>query len=369
MRNGTTFVGLDAHAQTIQVSMLTSGAARAVEWTVSNDAASIRRLAKKLRERAPAGLECCYEAGPTGYALQRQLLEARVPCTVIAPSLIPVKPGERIKTDRRDARKLAELLRAGLLTAVRPPTAAEEAVRDLCRCREDAKEDLLRSRHRMSKFLLRRGLRWSQGKRAWTHAHRAWMKGLRFEHGADQSIFDDYLLALEQLEERCKRLDDKLEAVAQSEPYREQVGWLCCLRGVKTVTAITLLSELHGFERFESPRQLMAYLGLVPSEHSSGERQARGAITKTGNSHVRRILIEAAWHYRHRPAVSPHLRQRRKGQPGWILSLADKAQARLHQRHAKLSARGKQRNKVVVAVARELVGFVWAMLRPKAAAA
>jgi transposase len=347
--------------------MLVAGKARATEFSMGTDGNSVRRLAKRLKESGSGGVRCCYEAGPTGYTLQRQLEAAGISCIVVAPSLIPVKPGERIKTDRRDALKLAELLRADMLTPVRPPTEEEEAVRDLCRCREDVKEDLLRSRHRMSKFLLRRGQRWSQGKRAWTHAHRQWLVKLRFEHEADQVIFDDYLLALEQLEERVRRLDERLEAVAQGDTYRERVGWLCCLRGVKTVTAMTILSELHGFERFESPRQLMAYLGLVPSESSSGERQARGAITKTGNSHVRRILVESAWHYRHRPAVSLHLRRRRQGQPGWVLSVADKAQVRLHQRHAKLTARGKQRNKVVVAIARELVGFVWALLRHEAA--
>ena len=365
-----TFVGLDTHAKKIVVAIRTPGAAKAIEFSSPTDGNSVRRLAKKLLRQAGGGeLLCCYEAGPTGYALQRQLQSAGVLCIVVAPSLVPRKPGERIKTDRRDALKLAEHLENGALTEVRPPTVEEESVRDLCRSREDAVEDRMRCRHRLGKFLLRRGIRWTEGKRAWSLAHRAGLRRLRFENEVDQVVLDDYLLALEQSEARVERLDESLETVAQGECYRERVGWLCCLRGVQTVTAMTILSELHGFERFTSPRQLMAYLGLVPSEQSSGERQSRGGITKTGNGHVRRMLIEAAWHSRHRPLISFHLRRRRHGQPAWAVALAEKAQTRLHDRYRKLTARGKNRNKVVVAIARELVGFVWAMLRPRAGAA
>jgi transposase len=248
-------------------------------------------------------------------------------CEVIAPALIPRKPGERIKTDRRDARKLAELLRAGLLTEVQAPTPEQEAGRDLCRAREDAKEDLLRCRHRLGKLLLRRGLVYSGGKQAWTHAHRKWLRSVKFDHATDQAVLSDYLLAIEQVEQRVQTLEQQLTAAAESEPLREPVGWLRCFRGIDTVTAVTLVAELHGIERFSSPRQLMAYIGLVPSEHSSSERTRRGGITKAGNSHARRVLI-----YRHPPRVSAGLTERRAGQPAAVIAIADKTQHRLYRR-------------------------------------
>jgi len=364
---GTTFVGLDAHARTLQVAVLGSHLAKAVELSSLTDLTSVRRLAQQLKKHAAGGeLRCCYEAGPTGFALQRQLEAAGVPCIVVAPSLIPRAAGDRIKTDRRDARKLAELLRADMVTPVRPPTLEEEAVRDLCRAREDAVQARTRCRHQLGKFLLRRGVRWVDGKCSWTRAHHAWLAKLRFELDVEQSVLDEYLHALEQADLRVDRLDAKLEAVAEGEVYRARVGWLRCLRGVKTVTAMTILSELHGFERFQSPRQLMAYLGLVPSEHSSGERRSRGGITKAGNSHVRRILIETAWQYRHRIVTGSDLRRRRLAQPARVIAIAEKAQARLGARYRKLTARGKHHNKVVTAIARELTGFVWAILSPAA---
>lgn len=355
-------MGIDAHKKALYISLLRPGQKELLEWEVPNEAKAVKRLAKKLLAEGSGQVRCCYEAGPCGYALQRQLRENGVECVVIAPSLIPVKAGERIKTDRRDARKLAQLLRAGMLTEVHPPTPEEEAVRDLCRCREDAKEDLLRSRHRLLKLLLRRGMAWREGK-AWTEAHRRWLRTVRFEHEADQAVFDDYLLALQQMEERVLALEKKLEEVSEKAPYQQPVGWLKCFRGISTVTAMTVVAELHDFRRFESARALMAYLGLVPSERSSSEVVRRGSITKTGNAHVRRVLIEAAWHYRHRPGVSIHLRKRREGQPQWAMAVADKAQQRLHRRYTRLVARGKPGSKAIVAVARELVGFLWAALR------
>ncbi len=363
--HGITFVGMDAHKKAINVAMLLPGKREPVEWQVANEPAAIRRLAKRLSREAPGEVRCCYEAGPCGYVLQRELEAAGgVICEVIAPALIPIKPGERIKTDRRDARKLAVSLRADDLTAVHPPTPADEAVRDLCRCREDAREDLMRARHRLGKFLLRRGRVYTIGKRAWGLLHRQWLKGLKLEHAADQVTFEDYLAAIEQLEERLRGLDQRLAALAEQHPYREPVGWLRCFRGIDTVTAIALVAELHDFRRFQTARALMAYLGLVPSENSSGERHRRGAITKAGNVHVRRLLIEAAWHYRHRPGVGAGLRRRRQGQPSAILTIADRAQHRLCRRFRHLTERSKPFNKAVVAVARELIGFVWAALYP-----
>lgn len=361
---GIIWVGMDAHKKAINVAALFPCKREPQEWKLENKPAAIRRLVKKLVQEAEGKeVRCCYEAGPCGYALQRQI-EAAGPviCEVIAPALIPRKPGDRVKTDRRDARKLAEMMRAGLLTEVRPPTPEQEAVRDLCRAREDAKEDLLRCRHRLNKMLLRRGLVYHTGKKAWTAAHRQWLRSLRFDHASDQAVMADYLLAIEQIEERINTLDQQLTTAAESEGFREPVSWLRCFRGIDTVTALTVVAELHGIERFESPRELMAYVGLVPSEHSSSERTRRGGITKSGNSHARRMLIEASWHYRHPPRVGAALKQRREGQPGAVIGIADKAQQRLYRRQRHLVAHGKKTTEAVVACARELTGFIWAAL-------
>jgi transposase len=304
----------------------------------------------------------CYEAGPCGYALQRQVTTPRVSCQVIAPALIPRKPGERIKTNRRDARKLAEMLRAGLLTEVRPPTPEEEAVRDLCRARDDAREDLQRARHRLGKLLLRRGLHYSG--RNWTRAHRQWVDRLQWTQSAERVVVDDYQLAIDHLEARLIELDRRLAEIAETAPYRKPVGWLRCFRGIDTLTAILILAELHDFRRFHSARALMAYLGLVPGEDSTGEKHRRGRITRTGNALVRRLLVETAWHYQHRPSVGVALTRRRKGQPNRVIAIADKAQQRLCRRFRRLAEQHKPAPKIAVAIARELAGFLWAALQP-----
>jgi transposase len=363
--SSTTHVGLDTSKKSIQVAMLLPGRREPVQWELANESAAVRRLAKRLLREAVGELRICYEAGPCGYTLQRQLRAAGVESIVVAPSLVPVKPGERIKTNRRDARKLAQALRSDDLTEVHPPTLEEEAVRDLSRCREDAREDLLRARHRLGKMLLRRGL--VHNGKAWTEAHRRWLRGLNFEHEAARAVFDDYLRAIEHLEERLSGLEEKLIALSEKAPYREPVGRLRCFRGIDTITAMTLVAELHDFRRFESPRGLMAFLGLVPSENSTGDKHRRGPITKAGNTHARHVLIEASWHYRHRPGVSRTLHKRRAGQPGWVIGLADRAQLRLHKRFWRLALHGKSTNKAVTAVARELAGFIWAALSLKEA--
>jgi transposase len=362
MEESITFVGLDAHRKAIAVAMLQPGERVPIAREIPNEPAAVRRMVRKVEREASGEVRFCYEAGSLGYALQRQIVEAGPgSCMVVAPSLIPRKPGERIKTDRRDARKLAELFRAGLLTEVRPPTPEDEAVRDLCRAREDLREDLTRCRHRLGKMLLRKGIMFTTGKKAWTDGHRRWLRGLRFEDGSEQAAFDDYLLAIEQLEERLKGLEEKVGAIAQREPYAEPVGWLRCYRGINTVTAMTIVSELYGFERFHSPRGLMAFLGMVPSEQTSSDKTHRGGITKTGNGHVRRVLIEAAWHYRHKPGARS-LRKRREGQPVEVIALADRAQHRLYRRYRRMTEAGKPSSKAVTAVARELAGFIWATL-------
>jgi transposase len=360
-----TYVGLDAHKKAINVAMLLAGERAPVEWKIANDEKSVARLVRAVRQRAGSGeIRFCYEAGPCGYALQRRIESAdSVVCEVIAPALIPSKPGEHIKTDRRDARKLAELSRAGLLTAVQPPTTQDEAVRDLARCREDVRQDLTRCRHRLGKLLLRRALRPDDGGTAWSSRHRKWLRALRFEDAADQAVFDDYLLAVEQLEERLQRLDEHLAQVAEQPRHKVLVGRLRCFHGIDTLTAMTFVAELYAFGRFSSPRHLMAYLGLVPKEHSSSERVRRSGITKAGNSHVRRLLIETAWQYRHRPSIGQKLRKRREGQPAVAIAIADKAHQRLNRRYRRMTERGKPANKVVTAVARELVGFLWAALQ------
>lgn len=359
----TTFVGMDVHRKDIVVTMLVANQ-DPVEWRLANEPTAVRRLGQRLR-RTSGPVHCVYEAGPCGYALQRQLEAQGLTCDVVAPSLIPVRPGERIKTDRRDARKLATLARAGLLTVVRPPTEDEEAVRDLCRGRDDARLDLMRARHRLGKFLLRRGRVFGHGQqRAWSQSHRWWLGQQTFERTAERVMFEDYLLSVEQTEARRRSLELHLEDTAREPRYAEPVAWLRCFRGIDTITALTLVAELHDFRRFRSPSQLMAYLGLVPSEHSSGPQQRRGGITRTGNRHVRRLLIEAAWHYRHKPRVGIKLARRRHGQPADIIALADRAQLRLCRRYRRMERRGKHPTKIVVAIAREMVGYLWAALTP-----
>jgi transposase len=358
-----TYVGLDAHKVRIHVSVLFPNRPEAVAWEIANEGGAVRRMVKKVVREAPGEVRFCYEAGPCGYALQRQIeaSSSNVVCVVVAPSLIPRKPGDRIKTDRRDAKKLAELYRAGLLTEVLPPTPEDEAVRDLVRAREDAKQDQLRCRHRLSKMLLRRGLM-CPGVKAWTQAHWKWLKAHRFEDAVDQVVFDDYLLALEHVDERLCSLDSHIKLVGQRERYSQPVGWLRCFRGIDTLTAVSIVAELYDFNRFPTARQLMAYLGLVPSEFSSGNRVVRGGITGAGNQHVRRLMVEAAWHYRHRPSPTA-LKKRREGQPAAVIAIADRAQQRLNRRFHRMTGRGVISTKVVVAVARELAGFIWAAMK------
>lgn len=366
MTDVITYVGIDAHKKDLFMAMLVGTQATPTTWTTPNEPGAVRRLVKKLEREAPGPVRVFYEAGPCGYALHRQMTTARVRCDVIAPALIPRKPGERVKTNRRDARKLVELGRAGLLTTVRPPSRDDEAVRDLARARDDAREDLQRCRHRLGKLLLRRGLHYAG--RNWTRAHRAWIDALEWTHAAERAVVEDYLLAIDQTETRLLELDARLAEIAERDPYREPVGWLRCFRGIDTLTAMLMLAELHDFRRFPSASALMAYLGLVPGEDSSGEKHRRGRITRTGNALVRRVLVETAWHYQHRPAVGVALTRRRKGQPTRVIAIADKAQQRLCRRFRKLAAEHKPPAKIVVAIARELAGFMWAALQPPPAA-
>lgn len=371
MEGSITWVGIDAHKKTLSVAVLAPRAKVAEEFTVENTEAAIRKLVRRAEKIARGGeIRVCYEAGTCGFALQRRLEAAgSVVCEVVAPALVPRKPGERIKTDQRDAKKLAELHRAGLLTAVAAPSPEQEAVRDLCRCREAVRVDLGRCRHRLLKFLVRRGHVFSETARPWTTKHRAWLDTLVFEHECDRIVVAEFKLAIDQAERRLKALDDELGRAAQLPLYREQVGWLRCFHGVDTVIAMVFVAELHGIERFDSPRKLAAYLGIVPTLYASGESARRGAITKTGNKHVRRMLLQAAWLYMRQLRIGSKLRARRDGQPEAVITIADEARSRLTKRFQRLLARGKHRNKAVLAVMRELVGFLWAALRAGSEAA
>lgn len=363
MNEPSTFVGLDAHKSTIVIAMLLPGQREPVEWRIANEPTAVRRMARKLILESQGGVRCCYEAGPCGYALQRQLKTLGIECQVIAPSLIPIRPGTHIKTDRRDARKLAEMLRAGILTEVHPPTEDEEAVRDLVRCRDDAQRDFTRARNRLAKFLLRRGLVCPGTLRLGSQRYESWLTKLSFERQADQWVFEDYCLAVDQQRARRESLDVRLLQIADQEPYRVPVGALRCFRGIDTITALALVAELHDPRRFPSPRHLMGYLGLVPSESSSGGHRRQGGITRSGNRFLRRLLIEAAWAYRHKPKIGPRLRARRAGQPATVIALADRAQRRLCARSRRMVAQGKRPCVVAVAIARELTGFLWPALQ------
>jgi transposase len=361
MKEKVRFLGLDVHAETIAVAVAEpDGEVRSL-GTIANREESIRKLVKKLG--APEHLRACYEAGPTGYVLYWQLTQLGVECAVVAPTLVPTKAGDRVKTDRRDALKLARSHRSDDLTAVWVPDGNSEALRDLVRAREAAKQDQLRARHRLSKFLLRTGRRPAEGMKAWTEAYMAWVRQVHFEPRAQQATLLDYLHEVDHMAARVKRLEQAItEAVKLAAPeVQEVVKGLQALRGIAEISAVTIVAELGQISRFDTARQLMGYSGTVPSEDSSGERKRRGSITKTGNAHLRRIVVEAAWSYRHRPAIGPRLRKRQEGVPEPIKEIAWKAQVRLSKRYARLAAAGKDQRKIVTAVGRELLGFIWAI--------
>ena len=356
----TTIIAFDQHAATTVAAVLLPDQRTAALQTLTSDNSTILKFVQRLR---PQGLvRCCYEAGPCGFELQRALTAAGVACEVIAPALIPRRAGDRIKTDRRDAAQLAVLSRAGALTAIHIPTEQEEAARDLLRCREDIRADLLRARHRLSKFLLRHGRRFTGTKKAWSKSHDLWLRAQTWPMPALDQTYRAYLRAVDEAVARLRAVEDDLRGLVTLEPLRRRVQSLRCFRGMDDLTALTVAAELGDARRFASAPRAMAFVGLVPSEHSSGTRQARGAITKTGNAHLRRVLVEAAWHYRHRPFVGAALRRRQRGAPAAIIAQAWTAQQRLHRRYHRLRARGKPNQHVITAVARELTGFVWAAL-------
>jgi len=355
------FIGLDVHAETIAVAVAEPDGEVRSMGTIPNRPESLRKLVKKL---GPVKrLRVCYEAGPTGYVVYWQLTALDVPCEVVAPTLVPVKAGDRVKTDRRDALKLARSYRAGDLTPVWVPDAAHEALRDLVRAREAAKKDQLRARHRLGKFLLRQGRRPPTAMKAWTQTHLRWVKTVHFEHGAHEATLLDYLHEVEHLADRIERLERAIDHAVRTAPERMQavIAALQALRGIALVTAVTIATEVGELSRFATPRQLMGYSGAVASEDSTGRRIRRGAITKTGNAHLRRVVIEAAWAYRYRPAVGASLRKRQASVSPEVKAIAWKAQHRLHARYRHLTAQGKCKQQTVTAIGRELLGFIWAI--------
>ena len=349
-----TWVGLDVHARTVVAGVLdgVSGELR------SSRAPTVPAETVAWLEQFAAPVRVAYEAGPTGYGLARACAGAGIACTVAAPSKIPRAPGDKVKTDRRDAERLARLLRLGELVAVRVPEPHEEAARDLVRAREDARGELMRARHRLSKLLLRHGLVYDAS--AWTLGHDAWLRRQRFESRPLALAFDESYAAMLQTKTRRDALDRAIVELASEPPFAEVVGRLCCLRGISTLTALGLTVELGDWQRFR-PQALGPFLGLTPSENSTGERRRLGAITKTGNSHARRLLVEAAWHQRRPVRASATLERRRQGQPAAVCARADASARRLHRRWHALERRGKRRTIVAVAVARELAGHCWAL--------
>jgi len=356
------FVGLDVHAATIAVAVAEPGGEVRALGTILNEPTTIRKLVTKLG--APETLRVCYEAGPTGYTLYWQLAALGVSCEVVAPTLVPTKAGDRVKTDRRDAEKLARSYRAGDLTPVWVPDAAQEALRDLVRAREVAKQDQLRAQHRVSKLLLRRGQRPPQGLRAWTHRYLDWVQHtVRFAEPALDAVRVDYVQEVLHARARVARLEEAVAvAVAAAPPrMRAVITALQALRGVALLTATTIVSEVGALSRFTGARQLMGYAGLGVAEASSGARTRRGGITKTGNAHLRRVVVEAMLPYRHPPAIGTALRRRQREVAEPLSALAWKAQHRLCARYRRLRARGKPEPQVRTAIARELLGFVWAI--------
>ena len=361
MTECSAYIGLDVHKDTIAVAVAMPGRGDPVyRGEIKNQRKSLLRL---IRSLSPHGevLSFCYEAGPCGYGVYREIIDTGHHCEVVAPSLIPRRSGERVKTDRRDAVKLARLHRSGELRAVWVPDEEQEAMRDLTRAREDMKALELKARQRLGAFLLRHGRVYREGKSRWTQRHFRWLEEQRFEHPVQQEVFQEYVDTVMEARTRVTSLEGRMRQALAEWTLRPVVEALMALRGVDMVTAMTVLVELGDITRFDSPRELMSFLGLVPSEHSSGARRRQGAITKAGNGHVRRVLVESAWCYRFPARKTRHLRLKASAAPPAVQALAWAAQKRLCMRYRHLYHAGKKMCVVATAVARELVGFIWAI--------
>jgi transposase len=361
--SNTLYIGLDVHKDSIAVAYVTQGQGAEVSYlgTIGTRQCDIDQLIRKLQSKAKH-LVFVYEAGPCGYWLYRYLTKKGHVCWVVAPSLIPKKAGDRVKTDRRDAAQLARLMRSGDLTPVYVPKLEDEAIRDLTRAREDTIGDLKAAKFRLKAFLLRHDIRYT-GRATWGPAHLRWLSEVVCATPAQQIVFQEYVRAVNEHTERLQRLEQELQEQVQTWRLQPVVEALQALRGVQFTVAVTIVAELGDLTRFDNPRQLMSYLGLTPSEYSSGHRRCQGAITKTGNSHARRVLVEGAWAYRYPAKVSRHLLVRLEKLPKAVQDISWKAQVRLCKRYRKLSARGKHAHQVVVAIARELIAFMWAIAK------
>lgn len=361
MTETTAFIGLDTHKNSIAAAIASDGRDGEVRFygEIANTPSAIEKLAKKLSSNYKR-LYFCYEAGPCGYGVHRQLTDLGHQCIVVAPSQVPTKNGNRVKNDRRDAIGLARLHRAGELTAIWVPDTAHEAIRDLVRVRTTAMENVRRARQQVQGFLLRHG-RIYPGKTPWTKTHLTWIRKLAFDHPAHYIVIQELLASIQDCKDRQSRLEEQIVTLLPTWSLAPVVEALQALRGVKLITAVILVSEIGDFRRFSNPRQLMSYLGLAPSEHSSGEKVVRGRITKAGSARARRVLIEGAWCYRLPARVSRKIGYRHDGLTKTVLDIAWKAQLRLCQRYRRMRARGKNHNVIVTAIAREMVGFIWAI--------
>ncbi|MFC3846817.1 IS110 family RNA-guided transposase [Paenibacillus sp. MAH-36] len=360
MKDYTKFVGLDVSKDSISVAVADTGRGEPrFLGNIPHTPEAIRKLMRKLG--TPEQLQVCYEAGPTGYALFRFLISLGIDCIVVAPTLIPKRAGDRVKTDRRDSLKLAKHLRSGELTPVWTPDEDHEALRDLVRARHDAKEDLHRARLRLVQFLLRHDLRSPKGTRNWSLKHREWLNSLHFERYSLRIVFQEYLHAIDEVADRMKRIEAEIHEQAMSSVHAPVIQALQTMRGVAEVTATTLVAEIGQFSRFSSPRQLMSYAGLVSKEYSSGTTRWQGSLTKVGNAHIRHVVVESAWAYRHSPSLKGQLLARQNGQDPEAKRIACKAQHRLHKKYHQITSRGNAGKKAAVAVARELMGFIWAI--------
>ena len=362
MKKNITWVGIDDHKLELKVAVAQGKAEPAIHSVANEERALGRWVRRLVRESDGGEIRMCYEAGPNGFALKRRL-EGMGPVLVdvVAPTLTPRRPGRRVKTDPRDALELVNLFRAGQLTAVAVPEVTAEAARDLCRLHRQVGEEILRKRHHIQKFLVRRGRIWHQG-RNWTGAYWRWLRQQSWDDWKDQICFDELLAGFQELEERQHRLEDAMRRLAAEDRWLVPVSVLRCFHGIDTVAGLSLVTEIFDAQRFRTPRELMAYLGLVPSVRQSADRERRGSITKTGNRFARWVLGQIAWQYRHPVKVGLSLKKRRQGQPTWAIAIADRAHRRLHRRYWALVGRGKLVQKAVTAVARELAAFVWEAL-------
>jgi transposase len=362
-QSSTLYIGLDVHKDSIAVAYVAQehGAEVIYLGTTGTRQCDIDQLIRKMQSKAPH-LIFVYEAGPCGYWLYRYFTKKGYDCWVVAPSLIPKKPGDRVKTDRRDAAQLARLARSGDLTVVYVPKVEDEAIRDLTRAREDTLRDLKSAKCRLKAFLLRHDIRYT-GRATWGPAHLRWLSEVVCPTPAQQIVFQEYVRAITELTERLQRLEQELHDQVKTWRLQPVVGALQALRGVQFTAAVALVAEIGDLTRFDSPRELMKFLGLIPSEYTSADRRRQGSITKAGNIHARRALVEGAWAYRYPAKVSRHLQLRLENQPKLIQAISWKAQVRLCKRYRQLIARGKHANVVTVAIARELAGFLWAIAK------